>query len=862
MSYCSRKLFAACESKNEYSKTVWYQERYVKQDEKIYDIPCNSSPEPETISKPKFEFDKLRSNFETGFQNSDTEKTVTQNNDFQTIDKGINTKQTETNETLVKPVPLKPKPVLVKMASDSKMCKSSENLSEEFRTARRNIERKIATESRRYQKKERNATALNSGIGLCIAKRDRKDQLDVDRENLNRLMNEIYETVSAACRMDEQRPSKFPTEADSTSEDSIKLTRSLTEKRKNYVRRVSSRAACLDPKSRTRFRHQTSICSYKSETLENNPYSTFRSWKSFRTSQNNVNKMADVDRRDSTDSKFNLTDSSGNLLSMKGDLDLSMDNLSLDDKAGCLDIQLPFEPRERGLFDVCLLVGLNYMTGQAYVKSVFPSQVSVPPHIENLIFPETLNAEATDYEQAAEHNQTYSLVLTDEKGERNYGYCRRVLPEGAACCLPLCYCIIGRYRAPGFYYKVLKEIESHHGSSEIEMNVVLQQLFETDFPNPGEEITLQYTPKNLTLTDLTRSKTLPDQRRSESVKTNSVSECYDVENNNSVKKVLVSVQSVRMNLLKRPIEPRVDEGGLSVLLDTLGAGLLIKVFGSLLLERKVVLISDSLSQLSGCMEGLQQILYPFVWQQPLISVVPEELRREVLEAPLPILAGCLRGGNNEDLGFEEGMLIDITGDSAKVLCFQGDEATILPAGCYKTLKTTLQMESSRNMQKVDREDVRTRNVFISEAFLRFFMSVLAQFHRHFVEREILEGELGKAGVVFEKEAFLKSASSKQQQYFLEWFTETAMFNHFIQNMAVCYKYRDAPSSGQPLDYSTIEGIVDAPLPNFYELFEERLTRNTKKNSTKSLENNSKSNYKSAMNKKVKLLKSKLRDLVT
>lgn len=51
--------------------------------------------------------------------------------------------------------------------------------------------------------------------------------------------------------------------------------------------------------------------------------------------------------------------------------------------------------------------------------------------------------------------------------------------------------------------------------------------------------------------------------------------------------------------------------------------------------------------------------------------------------------------------------------------------------------------------QVDREDVRTRNVFISEAFLRFFMSVLAQFHRHFVEREILEGELGKGGVVFE-----------------------------------------------------------------------------------------------------------------
>ena len=78
-----------------------------------------------------------------------------------------------------------------------------------------------------------------------------------------------------------------------------------------------------------------------------------------------------------TDSKFNLTDSHGNILSMKDVLDASsdsFDNMSIDEKAGCID--LPFEPRERGLFNLCLLVGLNHMTGQAYVKSVFPSQVS------------------------------------------------------------------------------------------------------------------------------------------------------------------------------------------------------------------------------------------------------------------------------------------------------------------------------------------------------------------------------------------------------------------------------------------------------------------------------------------------------
>ena len=81
-----------------------------------------------------------------------------------------------------------------------------------------------------------------------------------------------------------------------------------------------------------------------------------------------------MDRHDSIDSKINLTDSSGNIISMNAS-DESIDNLSIDEKAGCVDIDLPFEPREKGLFNVCLLVGLNYMTGEAYVKSVFPSQV-------------------------------------------------------------------------------------------------------------------------------------------------------------------------------------------------------------------------------------------------------------------------------------------------------------------------------------------------------------------------------------------------------------------------------------------------------------------------------------------------------
>ncbi|XP_052758019.1 DENN domain-containing protein 2A-like isoform X1 [Galleria mellonella] len=681
-------------------------------------------------------------------------------------------------------------------------------------------------------------------------------------DQLNRLMNEIYDTVTAVCNMDDHKPGSFPTESDgSTSEDSVKITRSLTEKRKNYVRRVSSRVAYLDQKNVKvqRFRHQTSICSYKSEVIDN-PYSTFRSWKSFRTSQNNLAK----DKMNESDSKNNLTDASGNALSMDFS-DSSIDNVSIDEKTGCVDIDLPFETRDKGLFNISLLVGLNYMSGEAYVKSVFPSQVHVPPHIENLIFPETLSWTSNGEWSADASAQCYSLVLTDERGERSYGYCRRVLPEGATTCLPLCYCIIGKYRAPGFYYKVLQEIESHHGSSETEIQSILQQLIDTDFPDPGEEITITYsntsrrsieldTMKCKTMPDLRRSGGKPDEQYLEGFADKSESlgdelpRFLDLENNNDVKS---GRYTPRPKILKRPIEPRADEDNLSVLLDSLGAGLVIKVFGSLLLERKVIVISDQLSVLSSCMEALQWSLYPLVWQQPLISCIPSAIQRDVLEAPLPILAGMLTC-KPTDTTIHEGMLIDLRHPS-KVLHCQGDESTILPTASYKTLKTALQMESLKYKDRS--EDSKTRNVMISEAFLRFFVDILGDFWRFFAEGEVKDGALGKGGVVFDKEAFTKSATSKQNQYFLEWFTETAMFNHFIQNMATCHRRRASSASSTTVD----EGFVDAPLPNFYQLFEERVRNRSKSDSHKNSESK---NYRSAVNKKVKLLKSKLRDLIT
>ena len=80
-------------------------------------------------------------------------------------------------------------------------------------------------------------------------------------------------------------------------------------------------------------------------------------------------------------------------------------------------------------------------------------QAKPPPLIEALCFPDAGNW-PPKLENEEREEQCYSLVITNENGERKFGYCRRVLPEGSDLCLPLIYCIVTSHRADGFFYKV------------------------------------------------------------------------------------------------------------------------------------------------------------------------------------------------------------------------------------------------------------------------------------------------------------------------------------------------------------------------------------------------------------------------
>lgn len=286
----------------------------------------------------------------------------------------------------------------------------------------------------------------------------------------------------------------------------------------------------------------------------------------------------------------------------------------------------------------------------------FYFQFQVPPWVEHLCYPDLTEWSPETLSNGAATNlscQCFSLVITNEKGDRKFGYCRRVLPEGATFCLPLTYCIISSHRAPGFYFKILEELESRHGSPGWLQNTFLGQLYNSNFPKPGQHVEIPCLLQTLLQKKLIRcdlsSNTTDDNKRSaceavdnelynRGIQKNIIEAVSELDLNKDdsakiddfVKNIQIMStrnshrtqdsrdvpDNVRVNVndllklvvdapphqdclstsvvFKRPYDHRTEETDLTVIFDTLKLEVLLQIFGSLLLERKVILIGKCL----------------------------------------------------------------------------------------------------------------------------------------------------------------------------------------------------------------------------------------------------------------------------
>uniref|UniRef100_A0A4W4G441 UDENN domain-containing protein n=1 Tax=Electrophorus electricus TaxID=8005 RepID=A0A4W4G441_ELEEL len=400
-----------------------------------------------------------------------------------------------------------------------------------------------------------------------------------------------------------------------------------------------------------------------------------------------------------------------------------------------LELQL-LEWQERELFEYFVVVSLKKKPS----KNSFTPEVSYQfPKLDRptkqmrdgeqrlKAIPQFCFPDAKDWSPVSEYSsETFSFMLTGEDGGRRFGYCRRLLPCGKGPRLPEVYCVISRLGCFDLFSKILDEVERRRGISAALVYPFMRGLMEAPFPAPGKTI--------------------------------------------KVKTFLPGTGNEVIELC-RPMDSRLEHVDFESLFSCLSVRQVVRVFASLLLERRVIFVADKLSTLSSCVHAVVALLYPFSWQHTFIPVLPSSMA-DMVCCPTPFLVGILSSTlpKLKDLPVEEALMVDLGTD--RFIRQLDDEASLLPRKLQCALEQTL--EQRNDITNQDSDKCSSLSSVVSEAFLRFFLETVGHYSLF-----LTQGERGER--VFQREPFRKSVASKSVRRFLGVFMESQMFAGFIQD---------------------------------------------------------------------------------
>ncbi|XP_075044632.1 DENN domain-containing protein 2B isoform X2 [Mixophyes fleayi] len=405
-----------------------------------------------------------------------------------------------------------------------------------------------------------------------------------------------------------------------------------------------------------------------------------------------------------------------------------------------LELEL-IEWQERELFEYFVVVSMKKKPSKnTYIPEVtyqFPKLERPTKQMREAeerlkAIPQFCFPDARDWMPVSEYNsETFSFMLTGEDGSRRFGYCRRLLPSGKGPRLPEVYCVISRLGCFDLFSKILDEVERRRGISAALVYPFMRSLMESPFPAPGKTI---------------RVKTFLPGAGNEVIE------------------------------LRRPMDSRLEHVDFECLFRCLSVRQIIRIFASLLLERRVIFVAEKLSTLSSCSHAVVALLYPFSWQHTFIPVLPSSMI-DIVCCPTPFLVGLLSSSlpKLKELPVEEALMVDLGSD--RFIKQMDDEDSLLPRKLQAALEQALERKGELIGQDSDSdtdEEYNTLNGLVSEVFIRFFVETIGHYSLFLAHND-------RAERVFQREAFRKSVASKSIRRFLEVFMESQMFAGFIQD---------------------------------------------------------------------------------
>ncbi|XP_049688392.1 DENN domain-containing protein 2C isoform X2 [Accipiter gentilis] len=398
------------------------------------------------------------------------------------------------------------------------------------------------------------------------------------------------------------------------------------------------------------------------------------------------------------------------------------------------------ELQEQRLFELFVVVSLHKKASEVTytpqiiqqfpIKPEHPFRQSKDTEERLKVIPKFCFPDPKDWCPASDlKSETFSFVLTGEDGSRWFGYCKKLLPEGKGKRLPEVHCIVSRLGCFNLFSKILDEVEKRREMSPALVHPFMRSVMEAPFPAPGRTIT--------------------------------------------VRSFLPGAGHEVMELC-RPLDSRLEHVDFECLFKCLSVSHTIRVFASLLLERRVIFVADNLSTLSKCGHAAVATLYPFTWQHTYIPVLPTSMI-DIVCSPTPFLIGILSCSlpQLQDLPIEEVLIVDLCAD--KFLQEVSDEDEILPHKLQAALVQILEERSEiLSHEQSDAQGDMPLNSLVSEAFVQFFVEIVGHYSLHMNVTE-------KGERVFQRELFRKSHVSRNVRHFLHFFMETQMFAGFIQD---------------------------------------------------------------------------------
>uniref|UniRef100_A0A674B4A9 DENN domain containing 2A n=1 Tax=Salmo trutta TaxID=8032 RepID=A0A674B4A9_SALTR len=404
---------------------------------------------------------------------------------------------------------------------------------------------------------------------------------------------------------------------------------------------------------------------------------------------------------------------------------------------GLMDLQ------ERKLFEYFIVVALqNTKAGAPYLPEVtqqFPLKLERSfkfmreTEDQLKVIPQFCFPDAKDWAPVDNFpSETFSFVLTGEDGSRRFGYCRRPYHS----LLPEVYCIVSRLGCFDLFSKILDEVEKRRAISPALVQPFMRGIMEAPFPALGRTITV----KNF----------LPGS-------------------------------GTEVIELCRPSDSRLEHVDFECLFSSLSLRLLLRVFASLLLERRVIFTADKLSTLSQCCHAMVALLYPFTWQHTYIPVLPPSML-DIVCTPTPFIVGLLSSSlpSLKELPIEEVRPVVISSHTSVFPLQLDDEDSILPHKLQAALEHVL--DKRKELASEMPTDSSSLSTVVSETFVRFFVEMVGHYPL-FMSGGDREDESGAPSSptpsCFQREAFRKAVTSKSLKRFLEVFMETQMFAGFV-----------------------------------------------------------------------------------